>query len=227
MSRVVIAQVQDSVLPAGAATEAKQDSGIVSLQSIDGKATANNSSLASLDTKLGEVQTNPPVNTLLGRLKDIWDRLLTGIVIRDVSGNLATVTASGELRVKPSVDAPAGTTPVNVSVLSSVTGTVDNTYIIPNGETLILLSFQCGSEGSFAGSKARNSKVELYYAPDGTVNVNAQLLALKYLSNSNAEVSFSVQETSFLGDGTAAIILRRVRLDGGVDEMFGRWGGYY
>lgn len=50
-------------LPTGAATSAKQDTG--------------NTSVASVDTKLGEVQASPTANTVLGRLKD----LLTGIVL--------------------------------------------------------------------------------------------------------------------------------------------------
>jgi hypothetical protein len=46
-----------SALPTGSATSAKQDIG--------------NSSLSSIDTKIGEVQATPTANTVLGRLKDI------------------------------------------------------------------------------------------------------------------------------------------------------------
>ena len=56
--------ITSSALPDGAATEAKQDVG--------------NTSLSSLDTKTGEVDPAPTSNTILGRLKDIWDRLLDG-----------------------------------------------------------------------------------------------------------------------------------------------------
>lgn len=55
--------VNASALPTGAATSAKQDTG--------------NTSVASIDTKFGEVQTSPTAYTLLARLKD----LLTGIVL--------------------------------------------------------------------------------------------------------------------------------------------------
>jgi hypothetical protein len=53
--------IVSSALPTGASTEAKQDTG--------------NTSLGSLDTKLGEVQASPTANTVLGRLKDIADAL--------------------------------------------------------------------------------------------------------------------------------------------------------
>lgn len=35
--------------------------------------------LTSIDTKIGEVQANPTSNTLLARLKDIYDKLVSGI----------------------------------------------------------------------------------------------------------------------------------------------------
>lgn len=57
-------------LPAGAASAARQDTG--------------NTSLASLDTKLGEVQASPTANTVLDRLKALATGitgLLTGIVL--------------------------------------------------------------------------------------------------------------------------------------------------
>jgi hypothetical protein len=56
-------QTMSAALPSGAATAARQDTG--------------NTSLASVDTKIGEVQASPTANTLLDRLK----ALLTGIVL--------------------------------------------------------------------------------------------------------------------------------------------------
>jgi hypothetical protein len=57
-------------LPAGLSTSAKQDTG--------------NTSIASVDTKIGEVQATPTANTLLGRLKDIAtaiSNLISGIIL--------------------------------------------------------------------------------------------------------------------------------------------------
>jgi hypothetical protein len=65
--------VSDSGASASPATEAKQDTG--------------NTSLASIDTKFGQVQASPTANTLLARLKD----LLTGIVLAPSTNNIGDV----------------------------------------------------------------------------------------------------------------------------------------
>ena len=79
-------------LPSGAATEAKQTTGNSSLSNID-------ASTASVDTKTGEVQATPTSNTILGRLKDIWDRLLSGITIRDfTTGDTVGVNTMGQMQ---------------------------------------------------------------------------------------------------------------------------------
>lgn len=64
-------------LPDGAATSTLQETA--------------NTILDSLDTKLGDVATNPGANTVLGRLKD----LLTGIVLSAGSAVIGAVTQSG------------------------------------------------------------------------------------------------------------------------------------
>ena len=59
--------------------------------------------LDSINTRVGEVQVTPTSNTLLGRLKDIYDKLVVGITgsmtIKDGTGNsyLAKVDSQGRL----------------------------------------------------------------------------------------------------------------------------------
>lgn len=99
-------------LPTGASTSANQATEISSLSSLDSKATTSNTNTgntaantANLDTKLGEVQTTPTTNTLLGRLKDIWDRLLTGVVIRDyITGDQVEVDSTNRLSTSIKTD---------------------------------------------------------------------------------------------------------------------------
>ena len=84
--------VEVSALPAGAATEAKQDSTISELQNLQGKDFATQTTLAAILAKIiaapsteakqdalaaliGEVQANPTANTLLARLKSLEDKI--------------------------------------------------------------------------------------------------------------------------------------------------------
>lgn len=69
-------------LPTGAATAAKQDTG--------------NTSLSSLDTKLGEVQASPTANTVLDRLKAIATALAGTLTVATHA-----VTQSGTWTVQP------------------------------------------------------------------------------------------------------------------------------
>lgn len=96
-----VVQTGTLVLPAGASTSAKQDTG--------------NNSIASVDTKMGEVQASPTSNTLLARLKD----LLTGIVL---SAGSAIIGKVGIDQTTPgttnAVQANAGTN-LNTSTLST------------------------------------------------------------------------------------------------------------
>jgi hypothetical protein len=55
---------------AAPATEAKQDT-------LNAKDFATSAKQDALSNKVGEVQATPTSNTILGRLKDVWDRLLT------------------------------------------------------------------------------------------------------------------------------------------------------
>lgn len=64
-----------------------------------------NGHLLSLDTKVGEVQTTPTTNTILGRLKDIYDKLVSGLTVtldkvKIWNGtNIANVDTQGRLYV--------------------------------------------------------------------------------------------------------------------------------
>lgn len=91
--------VDPKSLPPGAATSAKQDTG--------------NTSLASLETKIGEVQASPTSNTVLDRLK----ALLTGIVLAAGSARIGKVT------VRNSADA-ADIDPLSESDFDTKTGSL-------------------------------------------------------------------------------------------------------
>ncbi len=90
--------VEASALPAGAATEAKQDSAISELQNLQGKDFATQATLAAILAKMpaapateakqmalqnalnaliGEVQANPTANTILGRMKSLESKIDT------------------------------------------------------------------------------------------------------------------------------------------------------
>ena len=118
-------------------------------------------------------------------------------------------------------ETPAGKTKIIKEKIGDVDGSnfYDDTYVIPNGETLVIQHFKCGAEGDIN----KYSKVVLYYAPDGTVNGNAEVLSVGYLGDNFRE---SLKE-SFTGDGTKAIIMRRERMEAGKREIFGKWRGYY
>lgn len=150
---------------------------------------------------------------------------MSGVVVADPDGsNLATVNVSGQLNVVTSPPAaPPTSVAVNVKEVSVVTGNnnVDHVYTIPSGKSLTLQRMVGGAGAGSTG--VRQSKVELWHAPDGSVNGNATLLRVMYLSGSNYEY---VLVDEYTGDGTLAIILRRERSDAENVEVFGAWDGY-
>lgn len=103
----------DSVpLPTGAATAANQETG--------------NTSLASLETTLGEVQASPTSNTVLDRLK----QLLTGIVLAAGTNLIGRTSASpetstvysGTTALTPKFAKIAASSSGNNTIVAAVTG---------------------------------------------------------------------------------------------------------
>ncbi len=148
----------------------------------------------------------------------------------DTSGNVAEVDASNRLLVStPPPEPPSGTTPVVITEFDDVLGNNRdyNYYTIPNGETVTIQSLIGGSEGT-----NNESYIALWHDPTGTNASGAEddgdpswdIIVLGFTANSN--VQFDLNQ-SFVGDGTARIVLHRRRMDGGQRLMFGRWQGYY
>lgn len=127
--------------------------------------------------------------------------------------------ATGFVKVQlPPPTAPVGSTSVSIVSQSSMAGTVDTVYIIPNGSTLKIQQLRGGSQASTTGG----AKVELYYDPNGT-GLGMTLLDAIYVEGAS---DGNILDESFLGNGTRAVRLRRVHFGGGSLEIFGAWRGY-
>ncbi len=138
--------------------------------------------------------------------------------LKDKNGREAQIDPSGYLKVTtPPPEPPTGTTSVNRTEYNSAsTSGSQNTYIIPNGETLTIQRFLAGAGAA--------SKAILYYAPNGSLDGSEELIVVCYLNDSNYVADL---ETKYSGDGTAAIIMERVATGWSGAEVFARWTGYY
>lgn len=141
------------------------------------------------------------------------------------TGNIAEVTSAGELKVvqAPPVT-PAGNTSINRPVAPLIDlngGSTDlDVFVIPITETLTVQTLLMSAE-----DRGKESKVTLYYAPAGLLNGTEEILAMGHLSG--MVVSPQVLDNVYIGDGTAAIILERRRMDTGKREIFGKWQGHH
>lgn len=116
-----------SALPTGAATAANQTTG--------------NASLASLETKIGEVQASPTANTLLDRLKQIYT-VLTGTLTVAVGSALpAGANAIGKLAANSGVDIGD----VDITSIAAGTNNIGDVDIAP--KTLLYASGSASSSG--------------------------------------------------------------------------------
>lgn len=125
--------------------------------------------------------------------------------------------SDGRLISSASVTNPPGTTTITESYLSNVSTTIDNDYVIPNGEVIVIQQFSGGAEGDVDGSK-----VELFVFEDGT-KTTGELLSVVYVNGSNGTDSIN---KGFVGNGSRLVTIRRSRLAGSGKEIFGKWQGY-
>ena len=136
------------------------------------------------------------------------------------SGFSAEVDSSGRLKViastAPPVTPPAATE-VTQTAYSSMSGTQDTLYTITNGTTLTITQLQGGAEADSDGTV-----IELYEDPNVDLSV---LNVITVIFASGVSNSIPLAD-DFTGDGTRRILLRRRRLTGGSNEVFGRWTGY-
>lgn len=149
---------------------------------------------------------------------------ITDLIIRDPvnSGFKAKVNDSGFMFITtPPPDAPEGTTPVVEVALDGVGGNslIDTIFLIPDTKILTVQRFNCGSE-----DMDNSSKCVLYYASNGAIDGTEEILSHAYLNGSNFVEAL---DRHFTGDGAAAIIMRRQRLDAQVREIFAKWVGFH
>ena len=117
-------------------------------------------------------------------------------------------------------DAPVDTTSIVVTEFGNVSTSDDNTFLIPDGDILVIQRFSAGAEiDSTAGSV-----VELFHDPDGDGGTNMEIIDVIFASGTSDQHDL---RSEFLGDGTALIRMRRLRFSGGSKQIFGRWEGYH
>jgi len=189
---------------------------------------ASEDTLSDVDLKAGEIRDTIGQEsgaTVLSRLLDIWN-LITSLIGNGLGKlklwdgtRVVSIDNANRLYVNVGAVTPPATTPVIRIEHSSITGTVDDVYVIPTGETVSLTRLSGGSEyDSVAGSE-----IEILYDPNGDGSVLVEIEAI-YVNGSSIQFQLS---GSYLGDGTNAIRLRRKRLGGGSKEVYARWEGYY
>ncbi len=118
---------------------------------------------------------------------------------------------------------PTPYVPTNVVVTDGpnfIASLADKTWVIPSGQTLTITKF-CASGNSEACGRA-----SLLYDPDGDAGSNMVTIDAIYVQgNSDCH---DITNTTFTGDGTALIRLRReTACTGGSNNMFARWEGNY
>ena len=138
--------------------------------------------------------------------------------IVDEDQNAVKIDSSGRLLVSQEAATPADTTEVIKVAQTSINSDTDTLYTITNGKTLTLQIFDAGAEANATAG----SKVSLYEDPNGNLSV-LNLITVLYVNGTSAEASLS---TSFEGNGTRRIVMRRSSLGGGNREVFGRWKGF-
>lgn len=126
--------------------------------------------------------------------------------------------SAGRLLISSDVATPADTTEVTLIAQTNINGSEDTTYTITNGKTLTLQILQAGAEQNTTGG----SKVTVFEDPNGNLSV-LNLIAVLYVNGNSSEASLS---TSYSGNGTRRIVMRRTALAGASREIFGRVKGF-
>jgi len=119
----------------------------------------------------------------------------------------------------PPPEAPPGTNSVINTGYSDVATVVDDVYIVPNGEIILVQRMSAGAEQD----SSFGSAVELWYDPLGT-GVGMTIIDVIFANGNSDQHDLN---TILTGDGTKAIRMRRIRFSGGAKFIFGRWEGYY
>jgi len=137
----------------------------------------------------------------------------------------AQVNSAGELKVEVVPGAPPVAATQVFEIFSDVvSGTDDNFVTITNLKNLTISRFIAG----YVQPSSGDSIVELYWAPNGDAT-GIELLVNKNGSTTSTQtlnISATPGGTPFLGDGTAAILVRRRKTGGGSTEITGAFIGF-
>lgn len=130
------------------------------------------------------------------------------------------VDSSGRLLVSQEAATPDLATFVATEDFGNVASTsgVDTYYTISNGQTLTIQNLVAGAETNSGGSI-----VELFFDPDADLGVNLTRIGTSFV---DGDSDSQLINQSFVGDGTARIVLRRRGYTGAAREMFAKWIGY-
>lgn len=139
----------------------------------------------------------------------------------DNDGNLRRIRTEddGRLISSASVTNPPNSIPISESSIDVVANELFIDYVIPNGVTIIVQSFNAGAEADADGSK-----VELILYSDNSHTVIEEFYSVLYVNGSNGSDSINQAIT---GDGVKTLSMRKKRLAGAGKEIFGKWQGYY
>lgn len=139
----------------------------------------------------------------------------------DGSGNIYTITPFPEI--------PVGKTYIGAKEFADLSGIENHYTLIPNGETVYIQIFQCGSEYDSNGG----SVFSLYYAPDGmnTDDEDLVLICARFANGNNAPPYYP-PKVGYVGTGAdinndACILMRCEHIGGGSAREFEEWQGYY
>ena len=149
--------------------------------------------------------------------KPIKGDIEVNIVDKDTQKS-ARIDSSGRILVSPIASTPPSTTSVIQTGFSSISTSTDTIYTITNTKTLVLQQFEAGAQENTTGG----SKVILYEDPNGDLSV-LNLITLLYVNGDSSIVQLS---SSFVGNGTRRIVMRRDVISGPSREVFGRWKGF-
>ncbi len=171
------------------------------------KMTAINTRFQPLDAPLNDSSVAQVVRAILAG-RDVTDGVYKAV---GLEGDRLRV-------VSPPPTTPTGSTNVKRIITGTQSGMpTDDIFTIPLGSTVTLQRISGGSESGQGGGK-----VELFHDPTGT---GSPLTLIETVYSNGSSVSFTLRD-EFVGDGSAAIRMRRTNLGGGNLDMFSRWEGY-
>ncbi len=142
-----------------------------------------------------------------------------GFNIVDENGDNIIINGRIPIDASPP-DAPEDTTPVAITEFGNVSGSDDNTFLIPDESTLVIQRFSAGAEADTTAGNA----IQLFHDPDGDGGSNMVIIDVIFASGTSDQHDL---RSEFIGDGTALIRMRRLRFSGGSKLIFGRWEGYH